>query len=57
MFRIHLDAGYGKTMVIELAKRRIHYFNQVDELAVVMGPLDSCGYLEEEELDEGSESE
>ena len=57
MFRIHLDAGYGKTMVIELAKRRIHYFNQVDELVAVMGPLDSCGYVEEEVLNEGSEPE
>jgi len=39
MFRLHLDVGKGKMMVMEFAKGLIHYLDEADGTVVVMGPL------------------
>ena len=52
MFRLHLDAGYRKMMVLEFAKGMIHYLDEADGTVAIMGPLQPGeGYAMDELVD------
>lgn len=52
MFRLHLDAGYRKMMVLEFTKGMIHYLDEADGTVVVTGPLQPGeGYTMDELVD------
>ena len=64
MFRLHLDVGMNKMMVVEFAKGIIHYLDETDGTVVIMGPLqpgeEYLGpmlLLEEDLLEEGDTDE